>query len=336
MRLKNILVTGGLGFIGFNALQLWKKEHPEYNYFVIDKETYAASFKLYEKKQWLKDNNIELSNADICDEFAVDMFLREHELKGQSIDTIVNFAAESHVDNSISNPDVFFQTNVIGTTKLLNLAKDYNLRFHQIGTDEVYGETQPCDWVEEDQEKLACVEHPELKHLVPSSPYSSSKASADMIALAYHRTYGTKVTVSRCTNNFGPYQHVEKLIGTVSSKALKDQKIPVYGQGFQRRHWIHVDEHNRMIMKILEQGEIGRIYNIAPPEKNWIANIDLIKFILEKLGKPESLIEHVTDRLGHDTSYFLYGTDFCQSDQNWKEDMAATIEWYVKELSDNA
>ena len=325
--MKNILITGGLGFIGFNAVQLWKKEHPEYNYFIIDKETYAASFKLDEKHQWLKDNNIPLFKCDICDEFSVEAIIKQH-----NIDTIVNFAAESHVDNSISGPDIFFQTNIIGTTKLLNLAKKQTLHFHQIGTDEVYGETQPCDWVEEDQEKLECVEHPELKPLVPSSPYSSSKAAADMIAFSYHKTFGTKVTVSRCTNNFGPYQHQEKLIGTTISKALKDQKIPVYGQGFQRRHWIHVDEHNQMIMKILEQGEIGKIYNIAPHEKNWIENIELIKFILEKLGKPESLVEHITDRLGHDTSYFLYGTDFCQSTQDWKEDMIKTIEWYKENL----
>lgn len=317
--MKNILITGGLGFIGFNAIQLWKKERPNYNYFIADIETYAANFKLVEKHDWLKANNIAYFKCDICDEFALEALIKQF-----GIDTIVNFAAESHVDNSITGPDVFFQTNVIGTTKLLNIAKRNDLRFHQIGTDEVYGETTPKSWK---HSKVA-----EEKPLVPSSPYSSSKASADMIALSYHRTFGTRVTVSRCTNNFGPWQHTEKLIGTVIRKALKDEKIPVYGEGNQKRHWIHVDEHNMKIMDILEKGETGKIYNIAPAKENWISNIKLIKFILKTLKKPQNLIEHVTDRLGHDSSYFLYGTDFCQSDKCWKDDMKATVEWYKENM----
>lgn len=329
--MKNILITGGLGFIGFNAIQLWKREKPQYNYFIIDIETYAAQFKITEKHKWLIDNNIKYFKCDICDAFSVESIIQQ-----EHIDTIVNFAAESHVDNSISGPDVFFKTNIIGTTTLLNLAKKYNLRFHQIGTDEVYGETTPDDW--EDVDKMYnivdVIEHPEEKPLVPSSPYSSSKASADMIALSYHRTFGTQVTVSRCTNNFGKYQHCEKLIGTVISKALKNEKIPVYGKGNQKRHWIHVDEHNRMVMNILEKGKCGKIYNIAPPKENWITNMTLIKFILKTLNKSNDLIEHVTDRLGHDTSYFLYGTDFCQSDKNWKKYMIETINWYKESCNE--
>lgn len=317
--MKNILITGGLGFIGFNAIKLWKNEHPEFNYFIVDIETYAANFKINEKRQWLKDNNVGCFKCDIIDEFAVEAIVKQYQ-----IDTIVNFAAESHVDNSINGPDVFFQTNVIGTVKLLNIAKKNDIRFHQIGTDEVYGETSPRSWKK--------ISNAEDKQLIPSSPYSSSKASADMIALSYFKTFGTRITISRCTNNFGPYQHPEKLIGTTISKALRNEKIPVYGEGNQKRHWIHVDEHNRSIMKILLDGELGKIYNIAPNKKNWITNIELIKFILKTLKKPDTLIEHVTDRLGHDTTYFLYGTDFCYSDKKWKDDMKLTIKWYKENI----
>ena len=322
--MKNILITGGLGFIGFNAIQLWKKEYPYYNYFIVDIETYAAKFMLSEKKKWLEENNVKYFKYDICDEFSIDTLIKQLE-----IDTIVNFAAESHVDNSITGPDIFFKTNVIGTSKLLNIAKKYDLRFHQVGTDEVYGETSNNDWFD----YYGDIIPPEKKPLVPSSPYSSSKASADMISLSYYKTFGTKVTVSRCTNNFGPWQHIEKLIGTVISKALKDEKIPVYGKGTQKRHWIHVDQHNIAIMNILKKGKIWKIYNIGPNENNWITNITLIKFILKNLDKSFSLIEHVKDRLGHDTTYFLYGTDFCKMSKLWKNDMKNTIIWYRENIN---
>ena len=319
--MKNILLTGGLGFIGFNAIQLWKKEHPQYNYFIIDNETPAALFKLKSKHEWLTANNVACFKCDICDEFSVDALVNQYQ-----IDTIVNFAAESHVDNSITGPDIFFQTNVIGTTKLLNIAKRHDIRFHQIGTDEVYGETSPKSWKKNDKAFN--------KPLSPSSPYSSSKASADLIALSYYKTFGTKVTVSRCTNNFGKFQNPEKLIGTVIKNALKDQSIPVYGNGKQKRHWIHVDEHNSMIMKILQDGEIGKIYNIAPPKQNWITNIKLIQFILKQLKKPRKLIQNVDDRLGHDITYFLTGTDFCKSSKDWKDDMKETVSWYQENIDE--
>ena len=170
-----------------------------------------------EKHQWCQDNNVGCFKCNICDEFAVDALVKQY-----NIDTIVNFAAESHVDNSIKNPNIFFETNIIGTQHLLNIARKYNLRFHQISTDEVYGETSPDSWL-----NYSSIQIP----IKPSSPYSSSKASADLIALSYYRTYGTNVTVSRCSNNFGKYQHSEKLIGTVISKALKNEKIPIYGKG---------------------------------------------------------------------------------------------------------
>ena len=313
--MKNILITGGLGFIGFNAVQLWKKEKPQYNYFIIDLETYAAQFMINEKHQWCQDNNVGCFKCNICDEFAVDALVKQY-----NIDTIVNFAAESHVDNSIKNPNIFFETNIIGTQRLLNIARKYNLRFHQISTDEVYGETSPDSWL-----NYSSIQMP----IKPSSPYSSSKASADLIALSYHRTYGTNVTISRCSNNFGKYQHSEKLIGTVILKALKNEKIPIYGKGTQKRHWIYVDEHNRAIMNILENGISGEIYNIAPPNENYLTNIELVKFILKQLKKPQKLIEHITDRLGHDVSYYMIANnDLSKSTKNWKEDMIETIKWY--------
>lgn len=335
MKYKNIIVTGGRGFIMFNGLKLWKSIYPECNFICIDNNTYADKFMQKEKNNWLDTNNIlrfviDLSNDNayyqLCD--IVEKY---------NIDAIIHGAAESHVDNSLNDPNIFFKSNVLGTANILNVAKKYNLRITIVSTDEVYGETTPDDW--EDVDKMYniidVIEHPEEKPLVPSSPYSSSKASADMIALSYHRTFGTQVTVSRCTNNFGKYQHCEKLIGTVISKALKNEKIPVYGKGNQKRHWIHVDEHNRMVMNILEKGKVGKIYNIAPPKESWITNMTLIKFILKTLNKSNDLIEHVTDRLGHDTSYFLYGTDFCQSDKNWKKDMIETINWYKENYNES-
>ena len=169
---------------------------------------------------------------------------------------------------------------------------------------------------------------PEDMPLKPSSPYSSSKTSADLIVLSYFRTFKTQVTISRCSNNFGKYQHIEKLIGTVISNALNNNKIPVYGKGNQKRHWIYVDEHNHALMDILEKGVLGKIYNIAPPIENYISNIKLINFILSVLNKSTNLISYVTDRLGHDTSYFLVGTDFCKRNKSLKDDMIETIKWY--------
>jgi dTDP-glucose 4,6-dehydratase len=200
------------------------------------------------------------------------------------------------------------------------------LRILQVSTDEVYGETTPNDWLQ-----LNDGEFPQIR---PSSPYSSSKASAELIALSYFRTYHTDVMVSRCSNNFGKFQHTEKLIPTVISKALKDEKIPVYGAGTQKRHWIHVDEHNRSIMNILERGTPGNIYNIAPLHDNYTTNIEIICFILDYLGKSRDLIEHVTDRLGHDVSYYMEANyDYCNSNRLWKDDMVETIEWYRENLT---
>lgn len=227
------------------------------------------------------------------------------------------------VHNSIKSPNIFFETNVLGTVNLLNIAKDNNIRIHVIGTDEVYGMTWPNSDTHEN--------YP----LCPSSPYSSSKACSDLIALSYFKTFGTAVTVSRCTNNFGPWQHYEKLIPTVILRALETKHIPVYGDGLQKRHWIYVDEHNEAVLKILEAGELGQIYNIAPLPENYISNLDIIKFILDELRKPYSLIEYVTDRLGHDTSYFLKDFKFQSKFGNaskslWKVRMKDTVKWYAE------
>lgn len=309
--MKNVLVTGGLGFIGFNALKLWKKTRPDLNLFCLDCFTYAAQFKLEEKLKWCEDNVIEIERTSITNPFI------ESYCKRNSIDTIVNYAAETHVDNSIVDPNVFFQVNIIGTVNLLNIARKLKIHLHQVSTDEVYGPSTP-----EDNISVGSM-------LVPSSPYSSSKASADLIALSYFKTFGTKVTISRCTNNFGKYQHCEKLIGTVISAALNNQKIPVYGNGLQKRHWTFVDDHNKAVLDIIEKCKVGQIYNIGPSENNYVTNIDLIKFILKYLKKPDNLIEHVADRAAHDISYYLKpSSSFCYASTDWKTALPQVIDWY--------
>lgn len=312
MKYKNILVTGNLGFIGFNFCKLLRQRYPDINIYGIDCVTYAAEFMLNDKMKWNDNNNVLQYYDNIFrDKDAIDIIMSKN-----NIDAIVNFAAESHVDNSITGPKVFFDTNVMGTVNMLELARKYNCRFHQISTDEVYGITYPED---------KCYENYKLD---PSSPYSSSKTSADLIVLSYFKTFNLPVTISRCTNNFGEYQHGEKLIPTVISKALKNEKIPVYGNGLQKRHWIYVQEHNKAVIDILENGEYGHIYNIAPDEFNYITNIDIIQFILQYMKKPMSLISHVTDRAAHDTSYYLYSTKYTSS-KMYNVDLANVIDWYT-------
>jgi len=236
----------------------------------------------------------------------------------------VNFAAETHVDNSISSPKIFFETNVIGTANLLEFARRHNIRFHQISTDEVYGPSAPEDNITSSS------------RLNPSSPYSSSKASADLIALSYFKTFGVEVTISRCTNNIGPWQHFEKLVPTVISKALKNEKIPVYGNGLQKRHWTFVDDHNDAVMAILKNGNIGETYNIGPSKDNYVTNIDLIEFILKHLEKPDSLVEHVVDRAAHDISYYLKpSSSFCYASTDLKTALPHIIDWYKDNIKQN-
>lgn len=289
----NILITGGLGFIGFNFIQ-YLVEHKikslNYKLFCVDCCTYAAEPYLEYKLQYLKNNNIPLFKIDICDFKTIEQIITEYHIDG-----IINFAAETHVDNSIKQPDIFIKTNIQGTWNLLELSKKYDLRFHQISTDEVYGSVDPVkDIVNE-----------EFKYNT-SSPYSSSKASADLITLSYYKTFGTKVTISRCTNNYGKYQHQEKLIPKVIDNILHNKKIPVYGEGLQMRNWIHVIDHCDGIWRIFNSNKYGEIYNIG--SSTLITNIELVKNIIKQLNASENLIEFVTDRPGHDFCYHLDST----------------------------
>lgn len=261
------------------------KAHPDYRLVCLDLLTYAANpDRIYELK---KNEGFRFVKGDIRDREAVYSLFSE-----ENFDAVINFAAESHVDRSIENPDVFLSTNVLGTGVLLDACVKYgNIRFHQISTDEVYG-----DLPFESTDTFS-----ETDKLSPSSPYSASKASADMLVLSYGRTFGLPITISRSSNNYGPYQHGEKLIPTVIRRALADEKIPVYGDGRNLRDWLHVKDHCKAIDLILHKGTMGEIYNVAS-EKEY-SNLDTVKKILACLGKSEELISFVTDRPGHDLRY---------------------------------
>jgi dTDP-glucose 4,6-dehydratase len=286
--MKTILVTGGAGFIGTNFIYYMQETNPDIEIVCIDKLTYAGN--LSNLDQAMKQLNFHFYHGDICDP----MFL-EKVFQMYHFDAIVNFAAESHVDRSIESPDAFMQSNYMGVFHLLEAVKKFKSgRFHQVSTDEVYGDT-PLD-------------RPDLKFdeqspLKPSSPYSASKAAADLLVLAYHRTFGLDVTISRCSNNYGPYQYPEKLIPVVISKALKDEKIPVYGNGLNVRDWIHVYDHCTAIRHIVLNGCNGQVYNVGANEE--LANIQLIQMILSILNKSNNLIEFVLDRAGHDLRYAI-------------------------------
>lgn len=319
--MKKILVTGGLGFIGFNFVKSLEKNEEWKVVKVVDKITYAAFPWLADKGIYLEEHNIPLIKKDICE-------LSDSDVEG--VDVIVNFAGETHVDNSIESPSVFTRTNVLGVSNLLELTRKHNLRFHQIGTDEVYGSVNPeVDFVDENFS------------LNPSSPYSATKTAADLLTLSYYKTFGCNVTVSRCSNNFGPYQHKEKFIPTVIDSALHDKKIPVYGDGLQKRFWIHVDDHNDAVLRILEFGRAGEIYNIAPTPKNLKTNLEIVDKILEILHKSSDLISHVKDRPGHDKCYYLEGNKIMnecgfvpRSSTQFTEDLEKTVEWYCKNLQE--
>lgn len=334
--MKNILVTGGLGFIGFNAIQLWKRIRPEYNYVVVDLNTDAASFMLEKKLKWLDENDIDVyQRTDISSHKMYKI------VDSCNIDSIVNFAAESHVDNSIHNPNVFFESNVMGVVNLLNICRDRGIRLHQVSTDEVIGTVSPEDVFKNGRERKGIAD--ETAKFNPSSPYSSSKASAELICNSYVKTFGVDVTISRCTNNFGPWQNPEKLIPLVISNALSDKDIPVYGDGKQRRFWIHVDEHNKAIMDILEFGKMGETYNISPKFNvdeltgNLKYNINVVKKILKYLGKSNSLIKHVGDRPAHDMCYFLTGKKILKDcgyydKSGFDKCLRNTVDWYVENM----
>lgn len=283
---QRIIVTGAAGFIGANFTSLMLSWHPDLHIAGFDSLTYAGS--LENLDGCLKNSRFTFIKGDIREKEAVEeAFCREKP------DAVVNFAAESHVDNSISNPSLFLETNVLGTGVLLDAAVRHGVRFHQVSTDEVYGDLL-----------LECSERfTENSPLRPSSPYSASKAAADLLVLSYCRTYGIKATITRCTNNFGAYQHREKLIPKVIWNALHGLPIPVYGNGLNVREWISAEDHCRAVESVLAHGESGRIYNVGSGVE--ISNISLIKQLLSILGKDESLIEYVPDRPGHDLRYAL-------------------------------
>ena len=312
-----ILITGGAGFIGANFIKYMLKAHPEDELVCVDKLTYCGNLESLAGE--LEDPRLKFVKADICDIDAIDRIFAENHPG-----IVVHFAAESHVDRSIEDPFVFVKTNIIGTQNLLEAARKYGIkRFHQVGTDEVYGDL-PLD-----RPDLFFTEDLPLK---PSSPYSASKASADFLVQAYHRTFGVPVTISRCSNNYGPYQFPEKMIPLMIANALADKSLPVYGDGMNVRDWLYVEDHCKAIDMIIRNGKDGEVYNIGG--HNEMHNIDIVKLICRELGKPESLIKFVTDRKGHDMRYAIDPAKIGR-ELGWKpETMFAdgirlTIKWYV-------
>lgn len=283
-----ILVTGGAGFIGANFVYYLLKEHPTERVVCVDCLTYAGN--LFTLDAAREQPNFVFYKENICNRPAIfKIFEQEHP------DIVVNFAAESHVDRSIESPEIFLQTNILGTQVMMDACRQYGVqRYHQVSTDEVYGDL-PLD-----RPDLLFTEKTPIH---ASSPYSASKASADLLVGAYYRTFGLPATISRCSNNYGPYQFPEKLIPLMITNALNDKPLPVYGTGENVRDWLYVEDHCRAIDLIIRQGKIGEIYNIGG--HNEMKNIDIVRLICQKLGKPESLITYVTDRKGHDMRYAI-------------------------------
>lgn len=314
-----VLVTGGCGFIGSNFIYYLSEKYPNYKIVNLDLLTYAG--KLENVKDLNSNPNYKFVKGDIsCREFVFDLFKKEN------FNVVINFAAESHVDNSIKNPSIFINTNVLGTQILLDACLEYGVnRFHQVSTDEVYGDL-PLN-----RKDLLFTEKTPLN---PSSPYSASKASADLIVKSYNRTFKLNTTISRCSNNYGPRQHEEKLIPLMINKALNNEKLPVYGTGENVRDWLHVYDHCAAIDCIVHNSKPGKIYNIG--SNNEKSNLDVVKIILDSLNKDYSLIEYVKDRPGHDLRYAIDSSKI-KSELNWEpiynfdEGIKETIKWYVQE-----
>ena len=312
-----ILVTGGAGFIGSNFMHYMVNKYPEYDFVNLDALTYAGNYNNIKSLEG--KSNYKFVKGDITDRDFIDKLF-----ENEKFDWVVNFAAESHVDNSIKNPGIFLTTNIIGTQVLMDASRKYGIkRYHQISTDEVYGDL-PLD-----RPDLLFTEDTKIH---TSSPYSSSKASADLLVGAYYRTYGLPITISRCSNNYGPYQFPEKLIPVVISKALNNESIPVYGKGENVRDWIHVIDHNIGVDMILHKGKVGEVYNLGGHSER--TNLDVVKTILKQLGKSEDLIEYVTDRPGHDLRYAIDSTK-AERELGWdrtytfEDGIKETIDWYV-------
>ena len=313
-----LIVTGGAGFIGGNYIHIMLKKHPEDEIICLDALTYAGNLETLEPV--MKNPKFKFVKGDIADrEFVYDLMEKERP------DVIVNFAAESHVDRSIVNPELFLRTNIIGTSVLLDACRKYGItRYHQVSTDEVYGDL-PLE-----RKDLFFTETTPLH---TSSPYSASKASADLLVLAYHRTYKLPVTISRCSNNYGPYHFPEKLIPLMIANALNNKPLPVYGKGENVRDWLYVADHCNAIDLIIRQGKVGEIYNIGGHNER--RNLDVVKTILKELGKPESLIHFVTDRPGHDRRYAIDPTKI-HNELGWlpetkfEDGIKETVQWYLE------
>lgn len=312
-----LIVTGGAGFIGGNFVHYMLQEHPGDQIICLDKLTYAGN--LSTLADVMDHPNFQFVKMDICDRDSVyGLFEKEKP------DVVINFAAESHVDRSIENPEIFLQTNIIGTSVLMDACRKYGIqRYHQVSTDEVYGDL-PLD-----RPDLFFTEETPIH---TSSPYSSSKAGADLLVMAYYRTYGLPVTISRCSNNYGPYHFPEKLIPMMIINALHDRPLPIYGDGLNVRDWLYVEDHCRAIDLIIRKGKVGEVYNVGG--HNEMRNIDIVKLICQELGKPESLITHVTDRKGHDRRYAI-DPEKIHRELGWlpetkfADGIKKTIQWYL-------
>ncbi|WP_160044157.1 dTDP-glucose 4,6-dehydratase [Paenibacillus sp. USDA918EY] len=308
-----LLVTGGAGFIGSNFVLYMLQQHPNYKIINVDSLTYAGN--LENLKSIENHPNYTFSKTDITDAKAIDALFQ------QGIDVVVNFAAESHVDRSILDPEVFVKTNVLGTQVLLDAAKKYGVtKFVQVSTDEVYGTLGETGLFTEETS------------LTPNSPYSASKAGGDLLVRAYHETFGLPVNITRCSNNYGPYQFPEKLIPLMISRALNDQALPIYGDGLNVRDWLYVEDHCSAIDLVIHKGRIGEVYNIGG--NNERTNLHIVKTILAELNKPESLITYVQDRPGHDRRYGIDPTKITQElgwkpKHNFETGIKETIQWYL-------
>ncbi len=314
---KTILVTGGAGFIGSNFIYYMLDKYPDYKILCVDCLTYAGNMSTLAAA--MKNPNFKFFKVNICDRAGIyEIF------EAEKPDIVVNFAAESHVDRSIENPEVFLQTNILGTQVMMDACRKYGIeRYHQVSTDEVYGDL-PLD-----RPDLFFTEETPIH---TSSPYSSSKAGADLLVLAYHRTFGLPVTISRCSNNYGPYHFPEKLIPLMIANCLNDKPLPVYGEGLNVRDWLYVEDHCSAIDLIIHNGRVGEVYNVGG--HNEMKNIDIVKLICQHLNKPESLITYVTDRKGHDMRYAIDPTKI-HTELGWlpntkfADGLKKTIDWYL-------
>ena len=315
--MKTVLVTGGAGFIGSNFVYHMLEKHPDYKIVCVDCLTYAGNMSTLKKA--LENDNFVFYKTNICDRREIYSIFEK-----EKPDIVVNFAAESHVDRSIDNPEVFLKTNILGTQVMMDACRKFgNIRYHQVSTDEVYGDL-PLD-----RPDLMFTEETPIH---TSSPYSASKASADLLVSAYYRTYNLPVTISRCSNNYGPYHFPEKLIPLMVINALNDKQLPVYGEGLNVRDWLYVEDHCRAIDLIIHNGRIGEVYNVGG--HNEMKNIDIVKLICDYLGKPYSLITHVADRKGHDMRYAIDPTKI-HNELGWlpetkfADGIKKTIDWYL-------